>query len=860
MAAKASQIEVGGRTLRVTNLDKVMYPATGTTKGDVIAYYQAVAPWMVPHVAGRPATRKRWVHGVEGPAFFTKNADSGTLEWIRTVGIEHSRETLRYPIIDDAATLVFMAQLAALEIHVPQWRFGREASGVGLADVGDGADLLTAQHPDRLVLDLDPGEGAGLEECVTLALIVKEILDGVGLVSVPVTSGSKGIHLYAGLDGHLTSGEASEFARQLAVALEGSHPDLVVSDMKKELRGGKVLLDWSQNNGSKTTVSPYSLRGRTLPHVAAPRTWDEIGPGLKQLSYLEVLDRLHTIGDPLAVLLPGHGDLINRSIPEPVEGLGPKASTSSASGSSGTPAGAIPEPAVRSASDRLSTYRSMRDAAKTPEPVPTAAPTPRDAQTFVIQDHHARRHHHDVRLERDGVLVSWAVPKLTPLVPKVNHLAVQTEDHPLEYATFSGTIPKGEYGGGEMSIWDSGTYELEKWRDGREVIVTLHGRHDGGLGGVPRTYVLIHTAHGDEKNWLIHLRADADPAIPGANPVQRGSRSSNSPHIDPTSASTTTPYPSPAPSTDPLPTFDPMLATAASESEVRGEDWHFEVKWDGYRGIATVAGGVHTIKTRKGQDYTATYPELAELVEVVGDHAAVIDGEIVALGPDGRSHFELLQNHGRTDAAAHYMAFDLLWLDGESLIDSPYTERRAALEALLGNGGRFVHVPSTFGTDRELAFTASKEGGLEGLIAKRASSTYAPGRRSRSWLKLKNVRHQEAIVVGWSPGERGRAGTVGSLLLAVNEGGRLAYIGRAGSGFTDRGLAEALAKLRPLHRDTPPLDGVPRLDARDAHWVEPTLVGEVSFTEFTSAGTLRHPVWRGWRPDKDPADVVREVQ
>ena len=144
------------------------------------------------------------------------------------------------------------------------------------------------------MLDLDPGEGAGLEECVTLALIVKEILDGVGLVSVPVTSGSKGIHLYAGLDGHLTSGEASEFARQLAVALEGSHPDLVVSDMKKELRGGKVLLDWSQNNGSKTTVSPYSLRGRTLPHVAAPRSWDEIGPGLKQLSYLEVLDRLHT--------------------------------------------------------------------------------------------------------------------------------------------------------------------------------------------------------------------------------------------------------------------------------------------------------------------------------------------------------------------------------------------------------------------------------------------------------------------------------------------------------------------------------------------------------------------------------------
>lgn len=807
MAAKASQLEVDGRLLRVTNLDKVMYPETGTTKGDVIAYYQAVAPWFVPHAAGRPATRKRWVNGVGGHAFFSKNADSGTPEWVRTVAIEHSKDTSRYPIVDDAATLVFLAQLAALEIHVPQWKF---------------TDAGVPLNPDRLVLDLDPGQGAGLDECVEVALIVKEILDGVGMISVPVTSGSKGLHLYAGLDGHLTTGEASEFARQLAVALEAAHPDLVVSDMKKALRPGKVLLDWSQNNGAKTTVAPYSLRGRAHPYVAAPRTWDEVRPGLAHLTYEEVLGRLESLGDPLAVLLPG--------------GAGAGESGSSAAGRvlDSTTAGAGP-----AASDKLAMYRSKRDAGKTPEPVPADAPGSGQGNSFVIQEHHARRLHHDFRLERDGVLVSWAVPKLTPLEGKENRLAVQTEDHPLEYGSFAGTIPKGEYGAGEVTIWDSGTYETEKWREGREVIVTLHGRPGGGLGGVPRRYVLIHTGHGDDaKNWLIHLMeqaagakrppAAAAEAAPGLFTLAD------------------------------LPVPEPMLATASSEGEVQGPDWHFEVKWDGYRGIATVAGGAMRLGSRRGLDLTAAYPELRELVELVGEHAAVLDGEIVALGPDGRSHFELLQNHGKGAAAAHYMVFDLLWLDGESWLEKPYVDRRAGLEALLTRDGAHVHVPTTFGTDRELAFEMTRQFGLEGLIAKRPSSVYAPGRRASTWLKVKYVRHQEVVVIGWRPGEGNRAGTIGSLLLAVNQDGALTYVGRAGSGFTERSLADALRMLQPLERPTPAVEGVPRLDARGVHWVEPQLVGEVRYSEWTASGHVRHPVWRGWRPDKDPATVVRE--
>ncbi len=491
MSPAEQHLEVNDRLVKVTNLDKVLYPETGTTKGEVIAYYQAVAPWFVPHASGRPATRKRWPNGVgtdEHPQrpFFHKNLEpKSTPSWVKTFTISHSDGDNIYPLIDDPATLVWLAQLAALELHVPQWT------------VQDGV----AQRPNRLVLDLDPGAGAGMEQCVEVAHLLREVLDAVGFVSVPVTSGSKGIHLYAALDGLMTSDEASGWARELARSLESMRPDLVVSDMKKTLREGRVLLDWSQNNAAKTTIAPYSLRGRAHPTVAAPRSWDELEPGLRQLEYDEVLDRLHTIGDPLAALWGGAGNDRAPVVGSPAE--------------RGSPV----EP-VETTPDRLTTYRSMRDAAKTPEPVPAVPPAARpEGNSFVIQEHHARRLHYDFRLEHDGVLVSWAVPKGPPTDPKVNHLAVQTEDHPLEYGSFEGDIPRGEYGGGNVRIWDAGSFELEKWRDGKEVIATLTGRSDGGLGGQPRRFALLHTKlGGDEKNWLIHLMAPADAEPEGKDP------------------------------------------------------------------------------------------------------------------------------------------------------------------------------------------------------------------------------------------------------------------------------------------------------------------------------------------------------
>lgn len=476
-AGEKRTVEVDGRTIPVTNLDKVMYPATGTTKGDVIAYYAEIAPYLIPHAEGRPATRKRWVHGVgtaqePGPVFFEKNLGPGTPDWVATVTLHHSDGDKTYPLIDDAATLVWLAQLAALEIHVPQWRIGRDGE---------------PKHPDRMVFDLDPGEGAGLAECVEVATLLRPVLQGMGLDAVPVTSGSKGIHLYAALDGSASSDEVSRVAHELAKALENEHPDLIISSMRKADRHGKVLLDWSQNNGSKTTICPYSLRGRERPFVAVPRTWRELAsPSLKHLDLHEVLARMKKRDDPMAGL----------------EGAG-GAARATAARATAVVAGAATadEDAVDA---KLGRYRSMRDASKTPEPVPSAGAHASTSSRrggeprFVIQEHHATRLHYDVRLEHEGVYVSWAVPKGLPTDTKQNRLAVHTEDHPLEYGTFEGSIPKGQYGAGTVSIWDTGTYELEKWREGEEVMVVLHGRTPETDG---QRYVFIHTG-GD--NWLLH--------------------------------------------------------------------------------------------------------------------------------------------------------------------------------------------------------------------------------------------------------------------------------------------------------------------------------------------------------------------
>ncbi len=286
---EVSRVEVAGRTIKVSSLDKVMYPSTETTKGEVLSYYATVASILLPHLASRPVTRVRWPHGVEDVSFFEKNLPSGAPSWLPRVQVED----VVYPMVDDLAHLTYLVNLNSLELHVPQWTV--DAAGA-------------RANPDRLVVDLDPGSPAGLRECARVALLVRTRLEALGLQLHPVTSGSKGMQLYAPLGGDLTSDQVRDLAQELAKELTTKHPDLVVWRMTKSLRPGKVFLDWSQNVAAKTTICPYSLRGRELPTVAAPRTWDEVEAGaqdpeaLRQLMFDEVLERVTRDGDLIADL------------------------------------------------------------------------------------------------------------------------------------------------------------------------------------------------------------------------------------------------------------------------------------------------------------------------------------------------------------------------------------------------------------------------------------------------------------------------------------------------------------------------------------------------------------------------------
>jgi bifunctional non-homologous end joining protein LigD len=841
--AKKTTVQVGDRRLTLTNLDKVLYPETGTTKGRVIEYYERIAPWMIPHVTGRPMTRKRWANGVDGKVFFEKNLPDSAPDWVRHHTIHHEHHDVEYPVVDEMPTLVWMAQQAALELHVPQWRFGPRGGH---------------QNPDRLVLDLDPGDGVGLPECVEVAVAARTLLQGMGLDPHPVTSGSKGIHLYAALDGRASAQQVSDVAHELAKALEQDMPDLVLSSMSRAERTGKVFVDWSQNNGNKTTIAPYSLRGRSRPTVAAPRTWKELTePGLAHLTLDEVLERMPDLNDllhPVAAASLGVG----------------RDDAGHWDGARTEQVNERERQERRDLQDRLSTYRAKRDASRTPEPVPQASPTVRTdgTPTFVIQEHHATRNHYDFRLEHDGVLVSWALPKGEPTDPGANHLAVQTEDHPLEYGGFEGIIPAGEYGGGTVTIWDDGTYELEKWREGEEVIVTLHGRTNG-----VRRLALLHTRgrgrSGDEKSWLIHRTKDQPSASDGGGGTPAstghhreagapGSHASGAARIGRAAAADTAP--------DERRTMQATLQKG--EPGLDPAQWAFEMKWDGVRALATVRDGTVRLRSRNGNDLTDQYPELQELADRAGVDG-VFDGEIVALDDRGRPSFQLLQNRmgltksrevsaAREGTPVRLFLFDVLEADGHELTRLGYTARREALTTVVDPGGA-IEVPPAFDGDLGGAMRESRKRGLEGVVAKKRSSRYVEGRRSESWLKLKHHATQEVVVGGWKPGAGRREGGIGSLLLGIPGDDGLVYVGKVGTGFRDQDLDDIAEVLGELERDASPFLDVPRADARDAHWVAADRVGEVEFAEWTGDGRLRQPSWRGWRSDKSPADVVREI-
>jgi bifunctional non-homologous end joining protein LigD len=469
----------------------------------------------------------------------------------------------------------------------------------------------------------------------------------------------------------------------------------------------------------------------------------------------------------------------------------------------------------------LAEYRRKRDPGRTREPFETTStktPARVGGPLFVVQRHAARRLHYDLRLERDGVLASWAVPKGLPLEPGSRRLAVHVEDHPLSYADFEGEIPRGEYGAGTVEIWDRGTYELlEKKADGGLTFALRGSRLEGTWTLVPASL------DGDAKNWLLIRKREGFPFPSGA-----GRRS-----------------------------YSPMLATLA-ERLPTGEGWLYEVKWDGYRALCSLREGEARLTSRAGNDLTQRFATVARaLPRALRTPDCVVDGEVCALDERGRPSFAEMQRGG---ARLSLFLFDLLELEGEPLVDLPLAERRRRLADLVDASSGVVRLSEAF-EDGEALMAAASRQGLEGVVAKRADSRYQVGKRTRDWIKVKTHDRQEFLIAGYTRGEGRRASTLGALVLAVWRGEELVWVGNCGTGFSEAEIERLRTKLRPLERPTSPFAVVPRMPRvkkNDVVWVEPELVCEVEFIEWTRDGRLRAPSYKGLREDKESADVRRE--
>ncbi len=468
----------------------------------------------------------------------------------------------------------------------------------------------------------------------------------------------------------------------------------------------------------------------------------------------------------------------------------------------------------------LREYQKKRDPKKTPEPF--SSKRKGTEPIFVVQRHDARRLHYDFRLEMDGGLASWAVPKGVPLEPGQQYLAVHVEDHPLDYATFEGEIPKGQYGAGTVEIWDTGTYELLERKKNGGLTVRLKGKKLNGVWALVPARL-----SGDEKNWLIIRKRDDTP-----EPAKKSARR-----------------------------YAPMLAVLEREVPP-GQEWVYEVKWDGYRAIAYVEGGDVELVSRNQNSLTQRFENVAKAVgKATRTPNCVLDGEVCALDEQGRATFSAMQQ-GKPGTRHIYVAFDLLEVEGEPIIDSPLEERRQRLEQLLDKRNRTVQFSESF-DDGDALYKAAQEQGFEGILAKRRRSTYQPGRRSHDWVKVKAHNTEEFVIGGYTRGEGRRANSFGALLLGVYDEGvdKLRYVGSVGTGFTEKEIERLLKLLRPLETDEPPFDPVPkppRVKKGDIVWVKPKLVAQVEFVEWTHDGRLRAPSYQGLREDKSPVEVRRE--
>ncbi|HEY1682379.1 MAG TPA: non-homologous end-joining DNA ligase [Candidatus Tumulicola sp.] len=519
----------------------------------------------------------------------------------------------------------------------------------------------------------------------------------------------------------------------------------------------------------------------------------------------------------------------------------------------------------------LDLYNKKRDFKQTPEPSGKKARSAKQLR-FVVQMHHASRLHYDFRLEADGVLASWAVPKGPTLKPLDRRLAMHVEDHPMDYRTFEGNIPSGQYGAGSVIVWDEGTYELAEGDDPATEIANgkikfvMHGHKLNG----EFTLVKIKAREGEHgEPWLL-LKDRDEHADEKYDPVDHPESVKTGKTLDdvagdakakiwnskPKAGHSSAPKRPQRVKRDPIPKLKSVMLATLVEEPFDDDDWLFEIKWDGYRAICTIdEDGALTMQSRNDIDLLARFPALGDVAQAFNSAPIIVDGEIVSLDDEGRSSFQRLQEAQKTPRDLTFVAFDLIYADGRDLRKTPLEERKAFLERSIRKNDRVLYSKHVVGTGREF-FKAAAASGLEGIVGKRRDSTYQE-RRSRDWVKIKAQHEQEFVVGGWTDPRNSRVG-FGALLLGAYDGKKLRYTGHVGTGFSQKLLKELHARLVKIARDTSPFDT--KVDSNmKPHWVEPQIVVQVRFTEWTRDKLLRHPAFLGERIDKKAASVKLET-
>ncbi len=771
MARTSQMTQVGKHKLEISNLDKVLWPEDGIVKAELIEYYLKIAPTILTHIKGRPLSFVRFPDGIYEESFFQKNRPEWAPQWLDHELVGSGDDKLDYVLAKDEAHMVWIANHACLELHQIHARRPR------------------LDKPDYMVFDLDPPEGYHFPDVVTMALELKEHVESFGYHPFAKTTGRKGIHLVAPVEPKWTFDEVFEAAKGMAQPFVRSHRDSATLAIKKDARQGKVLVDVFRNRPAQTIVAPYSVRGSKGAPVSMPLSWDD----------------LESIEDPAQFNLRSVVDQVVRE-GDAWEAIGAYSAKLHTDKSAPKRRGKAGTSRTHKTPEQLESYAGKRSFEKTPEPRPDVDLA--EGSGFVVHRHHASRLHYDLRLEQDGVLRSWAVPKGLPPRPGIKRLAVQVEDHPLEYLTFEGVIPKGEYGAGPMWVYALGKYEVTNDKKD-SFYFRLHSRE------LTAEYRLINTKG---KDWLLE-RLDS-PQVDWLNePVE------------------------------------PMLAESLSEPPAG--DYVYEVKWDGIRASIALDDGEMRIRTRSQRDVTESFPELTLPEESFRATSALFDGEIVCLDENGRPVFTdvmgRLQARGESGierARARHPAvcyvFDCLYLDGRPLVNEPLRRRKEWLADAIRPESNY-RVSEIVEEGQEL-FEASRKLGLEGIMAKEPDSPYLPGRRSESWYKVKVRQSMDCVVLGYTKGKGDRQSYFGALHLGQQNGQGLTYIGKVGTGFDSRTFSSVFKELKKVKEIERPIEEKPADDAQTV-WIEPKLVCEVQFASLTNMGTLREPVFLRMRPD-----------